>query len=241
MADDVWNASYTVRGSPVRCHLAVPPKPTDPLGVVLVLHGGNGVDRAITRLTKRLALSGYAAIVPDLFSALPKGIPDEPLERIKRLTWEGAKTQIEAAIEHVSPHGATGPTAVVGYCMGGALALLAAADVPITTAVLFYPHEIYQPFGSGGPVPFDAVGRIAVPLLAHFGERDDNPSPADAALLEERCRALGISHQFYSYAGAGHGFAGSNPERHDQVAANTAYDRTFGWLDRYLRPAPVGH
>jgi carboxymethylenebutenolidase len=221
--------------------VALPSRPAEPHGAVVVLHGGYGVDRAIVRLAKRLSLSGYAAIVPDLFAALPKDVPDEPLERIKRLTWEGAKAKIQAAIEYVRTRGAMGPTAVLGYCMGGALALMAAADVPITTALLFYPHELYQPFGSDGRVPFDAVDRITVPLLAHFGERDDNPSPADAARLEERCSALGIPHQFYSYAGATHGFAGSNPERHDQIAANTAYDRTFGWLDRYLRPAPVGH
>jgi carboxymethylenebutenolidase len=219
-------------------HVSAPSPSADAHCGVVLLHGGNGLEPVMIRFAKRLALSGYTAVAPDLFHRDPDG--SDMMARIKRLSWAELRTDIEAALDLLrGEYGVTGRIAVMGYCFGGAVALMAAAELPFTAAVLFYPHEVFGPFGTGGDVPVERVARLNVPVLGHFGALDTNPSQDHMRRLDEALTAQGVVHQFYTYLGANHGFAGSNPNRSVPIAANTAYDRTIGWFDRYIRPIPT--
>ena len=245
MAEQKW-VELPVDGAPMRAHVSLPREGTAIHAGVVIIHGGWGFEGTLLNFPKRLAFSGYAAIVPDMYHReTPEQSEQKPLERIARLTWAGAKRDIQVALDWLirDAHVEADRTAIVGYCMGGALALMGAASLPFHTGVLFYPHEVFGPFGADKVVPSDLLPQLKNPLLGHFGADDKNPSPADMQKLDELLTAQGTPHQFYQYEGAGHGFAVHSPPRESyrQIASNTSYDRTIGWFDRHLRnvAAPV--
>lgn len=241
MAEQRW-ATLDVDGAAVRAHLSLP-SPQSAIGAgVVIVHGGWGIEPGLLLLPKRLAYAGYAAIVPDMYHRESEAqAAESPQARIARLTWAGARRDVESGAAYLQREAGVDRAAVLGFCMGGALALMCGAMLDFRTAVLFYPHELYGPFGADGVVPFDLVPQLRIPVLGHFGAEDKNPSPADMQRLDAALTAQATPHQFYTYAGAGHGFAVNSPPRQSyrQIPANTAYDRTIGWFDRHLRNVPA--
>ena len=241
MPDQHWTTLDS--GGAMRAHVSLPSEGVGFGAGVVIVHGGWGIEPGLLLLPKRLVYAGYAAIIPDMYHRdTAAQAQQKPLERIARLTWDGARSDVEAAMEHLRAQGCN-RLAVLGFCMGGALALMCAATLDVRTAVLFYPHEVFGPFGADGVVPFDLVQQLAVPVLGHFGAEDKNPSPDDMRKLDDALTAGGTPHQFYSYDGAGHGFALQAEGRpsYRAIPANISFDRTIGWFDRHLRnvPAPV--
>lgn len=230
-----WTTTIRVDGSDVNAHVSAPAAGASRGGGVL-LHGGYGPDAGTVELAQGLAQAGFAIATPDLFHRLPTPLSDDPMDRIRQLTWIGVRDDIAASIDLLRREYGVGENiAVLGFCMGGALALIAAADCDVAAAVLYYPHDIFVPFGASGVVPFERAKAIRIPVLGHFGAEDPNPSPADAARLDAELTAAGVVHQINSYADSGHGFSGANPKRRNPSAANTAFDRTLAWFDRYVQ------
>jgi carboxymethylenebutenolidase len=203
--------SIPVAADQMRCQVWTPAAGREFFSGVVLLSGGYGLDKGGVRLAKRLALTGYTVIAPDFFHRTPDTVTD-PFARIRTLSWPDAKCDVEAAIAYL--HGSCGVpdrVAAVGFCIGGALALV-------------------------GPVPMEAAQQLRVPIIGHFGELDNNPTLGDMAEIEKILEHAGTESQLFAYKGAVHGFAGANPQRYNMVAANTAYDRSVGWIDRMLRP-----
>jgi len=209
----------------------------DVRGGIVLIHGGYGLEPGVKRLAKRLSLVNYYVAAPDMYHREAGKAEADVIKRIANLTWKGAKADIAVAKKFVEDNiGLTGgPTAVMGFCMGGALAWLAAAELPFRTGIVYYPHEMFAPFGTGGPVPFEHSGKIKIPIMGHFGLEDTNPSPGDVQRLDQALSASNVPHQFCHYEGAGHGFVSANPTFNRKIPANTSIDRTVGWLDMQLR------
>ena len=206
-------------------------------GGVVMIHGGFGLEPGVLRMARRLALGNYTVIAPDMFHRSAGTANPDVYARIAELTWEDAKADIEAAIAYLRTDRAVPAekVALLGFCMGGALAWMGAATLPVRTAIAYYPHEIFKPFGKSGPTPIDLTSDIKCPILSHFGDDDTNPSPADRVAMSSRLTEFGVQHQFYHYRQAGHGFVSASLERYRQIPANTSIDRTIGWLDMQLR------
>ncbi len=225
----------------MRAHLSTPSPGVGFGAGVVIIHGGWGIENALLLLPKRLSYAGYAAIIPEMYHReTPEQAKETPQPRIARLTWAGARRDVETAAAHLRAQGFD-RLAVIGFCMGGALSFMSSATMDFKTGVLFYPHELFGPFGADGVVPIDLAPQLKIPLLGHFGVEDKNPSPADMQRLDEVLTAQGSAHQFYTYDGAGHGFAVAAEGRtsYRPIPSNIAYDRTIGWFDRQLRNAPV--
>jgi carboxymethylenebutenolidase len=229
-----WTSTIRVDGADVNAHVSAPAGPARGGGVLL--HGGYGPDAGTVELAERLAQSGFAIVTPDLYHRLTPPFADDPMVQIRQLTWTGARDDIAASIDYLRREaGVDGSIAILGFCMGGALALIAAADSDVSAAVLYYPHDVLVPFGASGPVPIDRAQAIRIPVLGHFGAEDPNPGPDHAARLEAELTAGGVEHELHTYAECGHGFSGV--KRRKPVAANLAFDRTLDWFERYLRAA----
>ena len=120
----------------------------------------------------------------------------------------------------------SGKIAAIGFCYGGGVAnrLAVRMGADLAAAVPFYGIQ---------PNAADAA-KIKAPLLAHYGELDTRITsgwPAfDAALT-----TANVTHEGYVYAGANHGFHNDTTPRYDEAAAKLAWQRTLGWLNKYLR------
>jgi carboxymethylenebutenolidase len=124
---------------------------------------------------------------------------------------------------------------VIGFCMGGRLAFLHAANnAHLGAAVVFHGGNITMAQGSL-PSPFDQARNIEAPLLGLFGAEDKNPSPLDVQKIDSELTRLGKQHQFYAYDGAGHAFLNfTRPAVFREVQANEAWSRCLAWLECFL-------
>src|SRR5262249_41417558 len=186
----------------MRCYLTKPQE-ADGRGVLVCMHGP-GIDDFIIDICERLAAGGFAAIAPDFYHRWSEP-PVEPWTKIKDTE---ALHDMAKAVNALKEFAETDPkrVGVVGFCMGGRLAFLHAANNPnLRAAVVFHGGNIMVA-GDGIPSPFEQAGNIRAPLLGLFGSEDENPSPSDVEKIDIELTRLGKVHEFNIYEGAGHAF-----------------------------------
>jgi carboxymethylenebutenolidase len=180
-----------------------------------------GVNRHIKALADVLAGCGYGVVAPRLFDRIEKnvelGYGRDDVERGKRLRAKfsdvTALMDVQAAIDAASRFGAV---AVVGYCWGGRLAWLASARCSgLKAAVCYYPG------GIGGLT--EETPRV--PVLLHFGERDESIPLDEVKLLEARHPKL-LIHRY----DAGHGFSCEARSSFNAASHELALTRTRHFL-----------
>lgn len=220
-----------VGDSRMRCYLTTPRKVDGP-GVLVCMHGP-GVDDFIRDICERLASSGFAAIAPDLYHR-----QEEPrLEPWTRIGDTEALQDMAKAAQTLKNLSGIDPErmGVVGFCMGGRLAFLHAANNPdLRAAVVFHGGNIMVA-RDGLASPLEQARNIRAPLLGLFGSEDENPSPSDVRTIASELTRLGKAHEFHSYAGAGHAFLNfTRPVVFREAQANEAWSNCLSWLHRYL-------
>ena len=190
----------------VPAHLAIPDALADadaqthPDGSrpgVVVIHEAFGLNHEIRGHADRFAGRGYLAVAPDLFSYGPRlrCIRDTFRSLLRR---EGPAFDVLDAVAgwFAAREDCTGRVGVIGYCMGGGFALLAAPRPAFAVASVNY-----------GVVPKDAAEllRGACPVVGSYGAQDRVLRGA-AGRLEAALTAAGVEHDVKEYPGAGHGF-----------------------------------
>jgi carboxymethylenebutenolidase len=181
-------------------YLARPAAP-GPWPGVIAIHEAFGVDEVMRRNCDRLAAAGYLTLAPDLFS--DGGARRCLLATFRSLVSGHGKAfgDIEAARRYLqeSPE-CTGKVGIIGFCMGGGFALVAATrgfDVASAN------------YGAVPRRPERALAG-ACPIVASYGRRD-KLLLGHAARLERTLTALGIEHDVKVYPGAGHSFLNDAP------------------------------
>lgn len=201
-------------------------------GVVVIQEWWGLIDET-KAIADRLAAAGFRAIVPDLFRGRKAAKGDEANHLMEGLDFQDAFSQdVRGALVYLKKNGAK--AGVMGYCMGGALALLTAMYVPEDDAsVVFY----------GAPPPEAGdPSKIRIPVQLHFGTEDEFFKPEQTQALQEKLTAGGVDHEFHWYEGARHGFCNPNQPgnsglgNYNAQAAATAWDRALAFLTRTLSP-----
>ena len=184
------------RGSvPLRGFLAIPDGRGPWPGVVLI-HEIFGVDDVMRRQAARLAAGGYLTLAVDLYSA---GGPARCLVSTMRSLFRGtgrAYVDIETARHWLlNSSQCTSKVGVIGFCMGGGFALVAAGTGFDAAAVNY------------GQLPKDVENALAhaCPIVASYGARDRTLAHA-AAKLDEALTRAGVAHDVKEYDGVGHAF-----------------------------------
>jgi len=194
-------------------------------------------------MADRLAEEGYVAVVPDLFHRLSEEVMSGPrLARLDHLSDPEIIADINTAVDFWERNSAVDNDrlGITGFCMGGRVVwLMAAVSSVFKAAVPYYGGNIMVPWGAATQPPFDLTKDIDCPMLFHFGGADANPSPDDQVKLDAELTRLGKSHQFYSYAGAGHAFMDFTGERYHKEAAETSWPRTLDFFANHLKGAAV--
>ena len=197
---------------------------------MLVIQEWWGLAPQMKRVVDRLAGEGFSALAPDLYRGdiAEHTEMDKAAELMNALPPDRAARDMTGAIDYLLANAAVTSTAVgvVGFCMGGLLTLVIAAQQgdKVGAAAPFYG----APLGDGAP---DWSG-LTAPVLGHFAMNDDF-FPVDAVReLEKSLQAMGKDVVFEYIPDTGHAFANEDDPlgTHDPDAALKTWSHTVDWL-----------
>jgi carboxymethylenebutenolidase len=185
-------------------YLATPASGSGP--GVLVIQEWWGLDADIKATADKLAGWGFVALAPDLYHGQVAGHDemDKASHLMQSLPPDRAAKDMSGAVDFLtSQPGVTGGgIGVVGFCMGGMLSFLIAANRPdkVKAAVPFYGF----PQGASEP----DWSQLSAKVQGHMAEKDDFFPPAAAHALEARLREMGKEVTLTVHPGTGHAFMG---------------------------------
>jgi carboxymethylenebutenolidase len=192
-----------------------------------------GLNAQIRGVADKLASAGYRALVPDLYRGKVALEENEAQHLMQGLDFASAAGQdVRGAVQYLKATGSR-KVGVTGFCMGGALTLLAAVNVPEADAcVVWYGFP---------PLEYVDASRIRAPLMGHWGT-EDSVFPIDKVdALEGKLRAANVKFEFHRYK-AKHAFANETADtkklaylQHDATAAELAWQRTMDFFSKNLK------
>jgi carboxymethylenebutenolidase len=195
---------FKSNGSKASGYLAKPATGSGP--GVLVIQEWWGLDESLKEMADRLAASGFVALVPDLYHGQVAGHTemDKAAKLMQALPPDRAGRDMSGAVDYLASHEAvtTRGIGVVGFCMGGMLAFIIAANRPdkVKAVVPFYGF----PQGPSEP----DWSKMTAAVSGHMAEHDDFFAPAAAQALEKKLRAMGKNVTLTVHPGTGHAFMG---------------------------------
>ena len=195
-------ARFKSNGDTAEGYLAVPDSGSGP--GVMVVQEWWGLVPQIKRVCDRLAAEGFVALAPDLYRGdiAEHTEMDKAAQLMSTLPMDRAARDMGGAVDFLLAHEAvTGDkVGVVGFCMGGMLALVVAAQQgdKIGAAAPYYG----APLGDDAP---DWSG-LTAPVRGHFGGNDDFFAPGPVQALEAQLREMGKDVVFEIHPGVGHAF-----------------------------------
>jgi len=219
-------------GKEVKGYLAEPAAGGKAPGIVVIQEWW-GLNNQIKGVADRFAAAGYRALVPDLYRGKVAVEAKEAEHLMTNLNFGDAAGQdVRGAVQYLKQ--SSPRVGVTGFCMGGALTLLSAVNVPEVDAAV--------PWYGFPPLEYIDATKIKAPLLGHYAI-DDVPFPiAVVDRLEEKLRAAKVKFEFHRYK-AQHAFAnetavgaGKLPitEYHPE-SAELAWGRTLEFFGRHLK------
>jgi carboxymethylenebutenolidase len=206
--------------------------------VVVVVHEIFGLTSWVRAVADQLAAEGFIAVAPDLLTGYPnKGNPDQVgmQDAVAQVSQLDA-AQVQRRVAAAGAYGMGLPAGearygVVGFCWGGST---------VFQHAVFAGQNGTPGFGAGvvyyGSAPAPAlVAAVRAPLLGLFAENDARVN-ATVPAADSTLRANARTHEFTTFAGAGHGFlrqqSGQNGA--NRTASEQAWPRTVAWFRQHL-------
>jgi carboxymethylenebutenolidase len=198
-----------------------------PKGAIVVIQEIFGVNHHIRSVCDRLGKEGYVAIAPAIFDRSEPNFtsgysPDEVANARKFVAnpdWAAMLRDTEAAIDAVKD---IGPVGIIGFCLGGSIAYVAATKLSgLSAAVGYY----------GGAIVRFADDKPKVPTQLHFGEKDAGIPLSDV----ETIRAKRPEVEIHVYPGAQHGFNCEERASYDKASADIARTRSSEFFAKHLK------
>jgi carboxymethylenebutenolidase len=195
-----------------------------PVGGIVVIQEIFGVNHHIRAVCDRFAEAGYAAVAPALFDRQVKdyqcGYTPEEIEKSRKFVanpnWDAMLQDTTAAIAELK---GAGPVSIIGFCMGGTIAFLAATRLQgLTTAIGYY----------GGRIAAFADEKPRVPTQLHFGENDQSIPMTDVETIKQKRPDCDI----HVYKDAGHGFHCDERGSYHEPSSQVAWERSLAWLKK---------
>ena len=197
---------------------------------IVLVHGYRGLDDGQRAVTRRFAQEGFVCLSPDLFHG-------KTYHTLEECALKKTSLDIPAAVNHIVdsvpylrklPWVGKKKVAVLGFCMGGGLALYALAQSRAFAAGVIYYQSLF-------PDPED-LKSISAPMLCHFGTDDPGTTKTEIDMFRETLERYKKKYEIEMYEGAGHAFLnnpqGKNTANRDAAAKSVA--RTTKWLRKAL-------
>ncbi len=189
---------------------------------VLVIQEWWGLVDHIKDVVDRFAAEGFVALAPDLYHGQSTTEPDGAGKLMMSMNIDQAAKDMSGAIDTLLEVTGRDQIGVVGFCMGGGLALYVATTRPeaIAACAPFYgliPWPDAQPDWS----------QLAAKVEGHYASGDEYFSPDKVEALQTQLRDLGKDAELHVYDGTDHAFFNdTRPEVYNEAAATTAWART---------------
>jgi carboxymethylenebutenolidase len=196
-------------------------------GAVVVVQEWHGINDVMKTLVDRFAAAGFVAIAPDLYHGKIAKSDGEATELMNALDKTAAVSEIGDAATFLKGHArANGKVAVVGFCLGGALAFAAARHIGGLAAVV--------PFYGTPGYSMDEYAKIKIPVVAHVGRKDDWCKASTVAEIQKAINGAGGSMELHVYE-AGHAFMrAGDPAAYDEASAKLGWERTIAFLQKHI-------
>ena len=198
-----------------------------PKGGIVVIQEIFGVNNHIRNVCDRVAEEGYVAVAPALFDRTVKdfecGYTPAEIEKARSFIanpdWDAMLRDTDAAIKEIK---SVGPVGIMGFCMGGSIAFLAATRLSgLSAAVGYY----------GGAIAKFADEKPKCPTQLHFGAEDHGIPMSDVEAIKQKRPDCEI----YVYEGAGHGFHCDERGSFHSEASKLAWERTTAFLAKHMK------
>jgi carboxymethylenebutenolidase len=201
MSETVW---FKSNGNMASGYLAKPASGSGP--GVLVIQEWWGLDNSLKEMADRLAAAGFVALAPDLYHGEVAGHTemDKAAHLMQSMPADRAGKDMSGAVDYLAGHDAVTSkgVGVVGFCMGGMLSFLIAANRgdKVKAIVPFYGF----PQGDAEP----DWSKMTAQVNGHMAENDSFFPPAAARALEAKLRGMGKTVTLTVHPGTGHAFMG---------------------------------
>jgi carboxymethylenebutenolidase len=190
---------------------------------IVVIQEWWGLVPHIEDVAERFAAAGFTALAPDLYHGQATTEPDEAGKLMMAMNIEQAAKDMSGAVTFLQERTGREHIGVVGYCMGGGLALVLAAKRPDAVAAVA-PYYGVIPWPSAQP----DWAALQAKVVGEYAELDDFANPDATRALEAQLRELGKDATLHIHPGTQHAFFNdSRPEVYDAVASAEAFERTI--------------
>ncbi len=217
---------FPTNGSTTDGYLATPASGKGP--GILVIQEWWGLVGHIKSVADRFAAEGFTALAPDMYHGKTANEPDGAGKLFMALNIGQAEKDLKGAATSLAQHSSTTKLGVVGFCMGGQLALFAATLNPsIGATVDFYGvHPNVKPDYS----------KLSGPVLGLFAEKDGFVTPETARQVDAEIKKAGKQSEVHIYPGVDHAFFNDeNKAAYNKAAADDAWRRTLAFFRTNLK------
>ena len=184
-----------------------------------------GVNAQIQGVASALVAAGYRALVPDLFRGKVTLDEAEAAHLMGGVDFlDAAQQDVRGAVQYLRE--TSSKVGAIGFCMGGALSILAAVYVPEV-------HAVVDWYGMP-PAEAGDTRTIRIPLQGHFALHDTFFPITQVDALEKRLQEAGVPHEFYRYD-ASHAFGNETWRYYDAKLKDQAWKRTLEFLAKHLK------
>ncbi len=209
---------FPTNGHMTQGYLATPTAGKGP--GVLVIQEWWGLVPHIKNVCDRFAAEGFTALAPDMYHGKTASEPDEAGKLFMALNIAQAEKDLAGAAKYLAGHSSTSKLGVVGFCMGGQLALFAGCTERNIGAVV----DFYGVHPNVNP----DYARLSGPVLGLFAEKDAFVTPETARGVEAAIKKAGKPVEVHIYPGVDHAFFNDeNTAAYNKASAEDAWRRTL--------------
>ena len=238
----VGETTFEVNGFKVPLYYAAPAGKKN-LPVVLVIQEIFGVHEYIADTCRRFAKAGYLAIAPELFAR--QGDPAQYGEMSKLMSEVVSKVpdaqvmaDLDGAVQWAAGHGGNpAKVAITGFCWGGRITWLYAAQGRVKAGVAWYGRLVGAASALTPAHPLALAGQLKAPVLGLYGGEDSGIPITTVNQMKEALAEAGAkgnatakASEFVLYRTAPHAFHADYRPSYRKEAAEDGFKRALAWF-----------
>lgn len=189
---------------------------------IVVIQEWWGLNDQIKGVCDDFAAEGFTALAPDLYHGTVVDEPDEAGKLMMALNIDQAAKDVRGAATFLSSK-TGGAVGVIGFCMGGQLALMTGTVAPDHVGPVVDMYGIH-------PAVQPDYAAMRGPVLGLFAEHDDYVTHDVREALSKSLDAVGVTHEFRVYPGTHHAFANETGGNYDRDASQDARSRVLAFF-----------